>query len=173
LACLALGWACLLAAQPQQPGLSEGQVKAAFVYNFAKFVEWPDEATSPAAPIVVGVIGDPQLAAQLAETLNNKSVRGHAFKVHHFSAPEQLSLCHILFVASGDKLTVRQALHVAQDSPTLTIGDIPGFSDWGGIIELVLEDNKYRFEVNAAAAHRGGLKVSSRLLHLARAVKGN
>jgi hypothetical protein len=64
-------------------------------------------------------------------------------------------------------------LHVAENSPTLTIGEIPGFSEWGGVIELVLEENKFRFEINAGAARRGGLKISSRLLQLARSVKGN
>jgi len=170
---LALGLACLLPAQSRQPTLGEAQVKAAFVYNFAKFVEWPDEAQSPAAPIVVGVLGDPQLAAVVDETLRDKGVRGHRFEVRHFSAPENLALCHILFVASQDKLAVQRTLHVARSSPTLTIGEIPGFSNWGGVIELVLEDNKFRFEINAGAARRGGLKVSSRLLRLARSVKGN
>lgn len=170
---LALGFACLLPAQAQQPALSEAQVKAAFVYNFAKFVEWPDEASSPAAPVVVGVVGDPQLASVVDETLRGKSVRGRRFEVRHFPSPENLSLCHILFVASQDKLAVQRTLHVAQSSPTLTIGEIPGFADSGGVIGLVVEDNKFRFEINAGAARRGGLKVSSRLLRLARSVKGN
>jgi YfiR/HmsC-like len=172
-ALIALGFACLLPAQSQQPALSEAQAKAAFVYNFAKFVEWPDEANSPGALLVVGVVGDPQLAALLDETLRNKSVRGRPFEVRLFASSEDLTLCHILVVVSGDKLTVQRILHVAQDSPTLTIGEFPGFSDWGGVIELVLQDNKFRFEINAGAARRGGLRISSRLLHLARAVKGN
>jgi len=173
IACLVLGFACLPAARCQQPALSEAQVKAAFVYNFAKFVEWPDQAHTQAEPIVVGVAGDPQLAAVVEETLRGKNVQGRRFEVRDFPSPESLSLCHILFVASHDKLNVQRTLHVTRNSPTLTIGEIRGFSDWGGIIELVLEENKFRFEINAGAARRGGLKVSSRLLRLARSVKGN
>lgn len=164
---------CLPAARPQQPALSEAHVKAAFVYNFAKFVEWPAQALPADAPVVVGVAGDLDLAAVVRETLRNKSVQGHGFEVRYFPPNENLSLCHILFVASHEKLHVQRILHVAQDAPTLTIGEIRGFSDWGGIIELVLEDNKFRFEINAGAARRGGLRVSSRLLRLARTVKGN
>lgn len=170
---IALGFACLLQAQSRQHAPGEAQIKAAFVYNFAKFVEWPDEAASPAAPLVVGVVGDPQLADVVDETLRDKNVRGRRFLVRHFASLDDLALCHILLVASQDKLAVQRSLHVARASPTLTIGEVQGFSDQGGVIELVLEDNKFRFEINAGAARRGGLKVSSRLLRLARSVKGN
>jgi hypothetical protein len=153
--------------------VGEAEVKAAFVYNFARFVEWPDEAQAPAAPMTVGIVGDRQLASLVEETLRDKTVRGRPFVVRHFPAPENLALCHILIIPLRDKLAVQRTLHVAENSPTLTIGEIPGFSEWGGVIELVLEENKFRFEINAGAARRGGLKISSRLLQLARSVKGN
>jgi hypothetical protein len=109
----------------------------------------------------------------VSQTLRDKNVRGRQFLVRHFVSPENLALCHILLVASHDTVAVQRTLHAARASPTLTIGDLPGFADQGGVIELVLEDNKFRFEINAGAARRGGLKVSSRLLRLARSVKGN
>jgi YfiR/HmsC-like len=168
---LVLVLACLPSAHLAQTPLDETRVKAAFVYNFAKFVEWPDESRSPAAAVLVGVIGDPQLAAVLSQTLRDKQVRGHPFEVRYFQSQDELALCHILMVASQDKALVQNILHVARAAPTLTIGEIPGFSDWGGVIELVLDGNKFRFEINAGVAHRGGLKISSRLLRLARAVK--
>lgn len=143
------------------------------MYNFAKFVEWPDDGASSPGPMVVGVLGDPHLKTTIDKTLASKSVRGREFQVRYFAAPENIILCHILFVASPDKERVQRTLHVALDTPTLTIGDLRGFSDWGGVIELVLEDNQFRFEINAGAARRGGLRVSSRLLRLARSVKGN
>jgi hypothetical protein len=170
---LALGLAAPLAAQQPQPALGEAQVKAALVYNFAKFVEWPDEGHVPAGPMMVGVIGDAQLADVVTETLRDKSVRGRRFEVRRFSSLDDLALCQILFVASQDRTAVQRTLRLAHSSPTLTIGEVAGFSDWGGVIELVVEDNKFRFEINAGAARRGGLKVSSRLLRLARSVKGN
>ncbi len=170
---LALALACLLPALAAQTTLDETRLKAAFIYNFTKFVEWPDEAQAPGSPMLVGVLGDPALAAAIHETLGDKRVRGHPFVVRHFSSLDNLALCHILVIDSPDKSTVQQILHIARAAPTLTIGEIPGFSDWGGVIELVLEDNKFRFEINEGAARLDGLKISSRLLRLARAVKGN
>jgi YfiR/HmsC-like len=170
---LALALACLPATQLAQTALDETRVKAAFIYNFAKFVEWPNEASAPTAPMLVGVVGDPELAAVVNQTLRDKRVRGHSFEVRQFSSEQDLALCHILIVASRDEDSVQSILHVARAAPTLTIGEVPGFSDWGGVIELALEGNKFRFEINTAAARRGGLKISSRLLRLARAVKEN
>jgi hypothetical protein len=173
LVCLALAFAGLPLALAAETAPNEAHVKAALVYNFAKFVEWPDDANAAAGPLIVGVLGDPQLKAMIHETLREKSVRGRGFEVRFFAAPENVALCHILLVASGDKDSAQRTLYAAQDSPTLTIGQLRGFSDWGGVIELVIEGNQFRFEINAGTARRGGLKLSSRLLRLARAVKGN
>ena len=170
---LSLVFSWLLPALAAQPAPDEAQVKAAFVYNFAKFVEWPDDAASHAGPMVVGVLGDAKLKATIDRTLRGKTVRGRAFEVRHFTSPESIALCHILFVAVRDAEGAQRVLHVTQDSPTLTIGELRGFSDWGGVIELILVDNQFRFEINAGTARRGGLKVGSRLLRLARSVKGN
>ena len=172
-ASLALFLCCLLPTLAAQSAPDEAQVKAALVYNFAKFVEWPDDAAPQARPMVVGVLGDPELTAVIDRTLRNKTVRGRTFEVRHFTSIDDLALCHILFVAPQDAATVRRAIQLVQDSPTLTIGELDGFSGWGGVIELVLEEKQFRFEINAGTARRGGLKVSSRLLRLARSVKGN
>jgi hypothetical protein len=163
----------MLPALAAQSAPDEAHVKAALVYNFAKFVEWPDDADAPARPMVVGVLGDPELTAVIDKTLRNKTVRGRTFDVRHFTSIDDLALCHILFVALHDAAAVQRTIRVVQDSPTLTIGNLNGFSDWGGVIELVLEEKQFRFEINAGTARRGGLKVSSRLLRLARSVKGN
>lgn len=171
IACLMLAHVGLLPALSAQPAPNEAQVKAAFVYNFAKFVEWPDNASS--GPIVVGVLGDPHLKAAINDTLHDKTVRGRRFEVRDLSPTDGVALCHILVIAFEDRDRVRQILHLALASPTLTIGDLDGFTDLGGVIELVLENNQFRFEINAGAARRGGLRVSSRLLRLARSVKGN
>lgn len=171
--CLLLALGSLPPTLAAQAAPNEAEVKAAFVYNFAKFVEWPDEGQSPAGPIGVGVLGDPHLKATIDESLRNKTVRGRGFDVRYFAAPENIVHCHILVVASKDKDSVQRTLHVARNSPTLTIGQLRGFADWGGVIELVLDGNQFRFEINAGSARRSGLKVSSRLLRLARSVKGN
>ncbi|MEX2299938.1 MAG: YfiR family protein [Bryobacterales bacterium] len=172
-ACLSVGFVCLLPALAAQSAPGEAEVKAALVYNFAKFVEWPDDADPQGRPVVVGVLGDPELTAIIDRTLRNKTVRGRTFDVRHFTSIDSPALCHILFVALQDAAAVKRTIHVVQDSPTLTIGELHGFSGWGGVIELVLEEKQFRFEINAGTARRGGLKVSSRLLRLARSVKGN
>ncbi len=173
LAWLALMHAGLLPALFAQPAANEAEVKAALVYNFAKFVEWPDETASSTLPVVVGVAGDSNLKAVIDDTLRGKTLRGREFAVRDLTAPETGSGCHILVITSKEKDRVQKLLHLAQASPTLTIGELDGFADLGGVIELVLENNQFRFEINAGAARRRGLKVSSRLLRLARSVKGN
>lgn len=171
--CVSLGLSGLPVVLPAQAAADAAQIKAAFVYNFAKFVEWPDDTASPAGPMVVGVLGDPKLKAAFDETLRGKTVRGRSFIVRYFSSPDNIALCHILFVGLHDPEGVLRTLHVTERSPTLTIGEIRGFADDGGVIELVIENNQFRFEINAGSAREGGLKVSSRLLRLARSVKGN
>lgn len=171
-ACLGLALAGTLAAQGIQPPRGERQVKAAFVYNFAKFVEWPAHRSAH-GPLTVGIVGDPALAQAVADATRGKMVRGREIEVRYFPAPETLRACDILYVALSNRENTQLSIHAVKDLPTLTIGELEGFSDWGGMIEMFLEDHKFRFAINAGAAHRSGLKVSSRLLQLARTVKGN
>lgn len=173
LAGLALLYAALPPSSAAQPTPNELQVKAALVYNFAKFVEWPDDAVSPPARMAVGVLDDSDLKSVIDETLRGKAVRGRGFEVQNLAGPQDAAAFHILVIASNNKDRVQQALQFARASPTLTIGELEGFIELGGVIGLVLENNQFRFEINAGTARRRGLKVSSRLLRLARAVKGN
>jgi YfiR/HmsC-like len=171
---LALGPCCRVArvwGQGRAGAVGEYEIKAAFLYNFAKFVEWPDQALVPGTPFTVGVVGDPDLADALQETMRGKNVRGHRFEVRHFAGPDDLQVCHMLFIGSVNKGDVQAILSVLRGTPVLTIAQVGDFTRLGGIIELSLENRKMGFEINAGVARKAGLKISSQLLKLARAVQ--
>lgn len=154
------------------PTVSEYQVKAAFLYNFIKFIEWPDKAFSaPVDPIVVGVLGEDPFGAMLDETLAGKSVQGHSFKVARFSKLGAVEGCHVLFVADSDPGRVTAIVAREGRSPVLTVGELPGFVDLGGMIGFDVEARRVRFDVNLQALRAAGLKPSSQLLKVARTVR--
>lgn len=151
---------------------SEAQVKAAFLYNFAKFVEWPAQAFSDAsAAIVVGIVGDDQMADAADKTCRGKTIDGRRLVCKRLSGDSSTDGCQVLFIGSGERRRVGEILDRARDSSVLTISDTDGFMQNGGVIGFVIEDNKIGFEVNMSAARRKHLKISSQLLKLARNVR--
>ncbi len=170
-AALLLGWAPLAAPQAA-PAATEHEIKAAFLLNFAKFVEWPASA-HPAAdsPIRVGVLGDDPFGNVLDRTLKGRSVQGRSFVVERSKDPETLKSCHILFVAASEKEWVKPILGALKGLPILTVGEAAGFAHARGVVNFVLQEKLVRFEINPDAAARAGLKVSSKLLQLARIVQ--
>jgi len=153
-------------------GSSEYLIKAGFIYNFANLVQWPSNAfAQPDSPIVIGILGEDPFGTILDRVLQGKKVNGRSFVVKRLKSPADLKECHILFVSSSEMTRLAEAIHRVKGMPILTIGEIPGFAKRGGIINLVLEDNKVRFEVNVEAAKEADLNISSRLLALARIVQ--
>jgi len=153
-------------------GSSEYLIKAGFIYNFANLVQWPSNAfAQPDSPIVIGILGEDPFGTILDRVLQGKKVNGRSFVVKRLKSPADLKECHILFVSSSEMTRLAEAIHLVKGMPILTIGEIPGFAKRGGIINLVLEDNKVRFEVNVEAAKEADLNISSRLLALARIVQ--
>ncbi|MCK4305194.1 MAG: YfiR family protein [Candidatus Eisenbacteria sp.] len=152
-------------------GPTEYQVKAAFLSNFAHFVDWPSNAfPTEHAPITIGVLGDDPFGSALEEVVAGKLVDGRAFEIKRFRKVEDIKTCHILFISSSE--LKRLAVHFDDLSQRgiLTVGDVDRFAEYGGVISLVLVGNHVRFEVNVWAADKAGLKISSKLLNLARAV---
>ncbi len=148
-------------------------VKAAFLYNFAKFVEWPDNAfTASSSPIKLFILGDNPFGETI-ESIRGKVVRGRKLVIKHISRTENLDGCHILFICSSEKDRLIQVLDIMKDSNVLTVGDMEDFARRGGIVELVNAGNKVKFKVNVGAAQKAGLKISSKLLKLAKIVKNN
>ena len=147
----------------------ENQVKAAFIYNFAQFVEWPDDAFLGAgAPFVIGVLGDGGLHATLEQALKGKTAGGREFSVRYFARVSDITRCHILFVGAAEQGHAGEVLQKVSHQGTLTVGDFDGFTAASGVVRFMTEDNKLRFEVNVDAANDERLRVSSKLLKLAR-----
>jgi hypothetical protein len=172
---LTLGIAMLLwfPAQPLSSAqtASEYQVKAAYLYNFAKFVEWPArDFANPTAPIALCVLDDPSFVSELNRIVKGKAVANHPVSVVPVHTPEQARNCHLLFINSFHDGQARHIVEVLRDTNVLTVGETKGFVEDGGIINFVLQDDRVQFQVNHKAAKEAGLSISSRLLALARVV---
>lgn len=148
-------------------------VKAAFLYNFAKFVQWPQGAFKDAdAPLVLCILGDDPFGSAL-NVLAGKTVGGRRLVIQRARNLTGLAPCHILFVASLRQPALRQVLGKVKGKPILTVSEIPDFTHQGGIIQFFTVQSKIRFEINPAAAAANDLKVSSQLLKLARIRREN
>lgn len=153
------------------PPVSEATVKAAFVYNFSKFTEWPAETLAAGqGPIRLCLYGnrDPFLAA-LAE-IDGKLTQNRVIRVRSVTQPTDFRSCHILALGESEVRQLPEALRAADASGVLTVSEIEGFAGAGGTIGLVVTNEKVQFEVNLDAAQRANLKLSSQLLKLARKV---
>lgn len=156
----------------QDAAVTEYQVKAAYLYNFAKFVEWPAESFSSAsAPFEICVFGQDPFGEELQNLTRGKQVNGRRFEIRGgVTAPAQASSCHILFVSTS---ATRRFLAVAQElqgRSVLIVGESEGFAERGGMINFVLEGDRVLFEVNQKAAQQAGLKISAKLLSVAKQV---
>jgi YfiR/HmsC-like len=167
-----LAVACPIRAQsPDGSASSEYLIKAGFIYNFAKLMEWPAPTfAQPTSPIVIGVLGTDPFQGMLDEVLRGKQVNGREFVVKHLKWGDDLRSCNILFVSSSERAHFDDLFRLIKGWPMLTIGDTPGFAERGGIINFVLEDNKVRFEIDVNAARQANISISSRLLALAKIV---
>lgn len=145
----------------------EHQVKAAFLYNFARFVEWPPDTPSGEASFVIGILGSDATSLALEETVQGKSVGGRTIRVRPVKTQEEATQCHMLFVGSETPDRLARLLKAVRGSAVLTVGDSDTFAREGGIVNFVMQDHHVRFAVNTDAAERAGLKISSKLLQLA------
>jgi len=157
------------AAQAQGAAPSEFQLKAAFIYNFAKFVEWPADAfPAPDSPFVIGIIGDNPFDDILGQTVLNKQINGHPFRVIRFKTLADLKSCHILFIGVSERKRLAEILRSIRGASVLTVSDLDHFLPAGGMIQFLMEGNKVRFAINDTAAKAAGLRISSKLLNLAK-----
>lgn len=150
---------------------TEYEIKAAFLYNFAKFVEWPADAFSDSrAPIVVGIVGEDPFGSVLDGMVFGKTVNGRGLVVRRMSEGAELRSCHILFISSSHQKHLARILESLKGSGVLTVGEVDRFTESGGAIRFVLDENRVRFEINLDATGRARLKLSAKLLALARRV---
>ena len=144
-------------------------VKAAFLYNFAKFTEWP--ALPPGGPLVLCVVGGDAIAAALVETVKGQNISGHSLEVWRAQESPSWRSCHLLFIAETETRKAAAGLAGIKMLPVLTVSDGKDFSQGGGIIELFVESGRMRFAINIDAAEGSGLRLSSRLLGLAKVTR--
>ena len=172
-ALLAVLFLALPAAAARSPEKElEYKVKAAVLYNFAKFVEWPAAAfPEPRSPFNLCVLGDDPFGPSLDRTVAGESIDGRPIAVQRGARLAELKGCHLLFVSHSERERQREVLAALRDAAVLTVGDAGRFLDDGGMIDFVLEGNKVRFEVNLTAVEKSPLKISSKLLRLARVVR--
>jgi YfiR/HmsC-like len=164
---------CLLLLKPLSPAqetqASEEQVKAAFIYGFTKFVEWPPQAfAEPNSPFTIGIVGESELRQELEQSVRGKELDGHKFEVKQARDPAELRACQLLFITRSERRRQSDLLRNVAGLPVLTLGDNDRFLAAGGMINFIMEGKKVRFEINEAAARRVGLIIHSRLLSLAR-----
>jgi len=167
----------------------EYEIKAAFLYNFIKFTDWPKEKMGDVnEPIVIGIIGKDPFGDAI-DVIRDEQVKGRKLVIRWFKSFEEskesngkdkpsvhkeieaIRKCHLLFFSSSEKKkTIGEIMKALESSHVLTVGDMNGFLETGGVINLITEDKKVRFEINISAAERAGLKFRSQLLRLAKRV---
>lgn len=162
---------CLLAAAAQAQSATEYQVKAAFLFNFAKFVEWPADAFPSAdSALQICVLGQDPFGREFEQVIVDKAVNGHRIEIAHPDGVPQARACQILFVAASEKARLAVIFQGLKGGSVLIVGDTPGFAAQGGAINFVLDDGRVRFEINLKAAELAHLRISARLLTVAKVV---
>ena len=150
------------------PAAKEYEVKAAFLFNFAQYVEWPPESFStPATPIIIGVLGDDPFGSVLDQTVRGETVKSRPIAIHRSRQIENLRHCHLLFISKSERGRLAPIFAKLAGTHCLTVGETDRFAHNGGIINFRLQGANVRFEINLNAARRSGLTISSKLLRLA------
>jgi hypothetical protein len=161
----------LLAAAPghaQAPPPSEYQLKAAFLFNFAKFIDWPPEAfADDKSPLIIGILGDNPFGNDLEPTVAGKKINDHPITIRMFRAAAEATNCHILFISNSEKKRLPEIIQSLRGTSILSVGETERFIETGGMVNFVQEASKIRFQINDDAAKAARLKISSKLLSLA------
>jgi hypothetical protein len=153
-------------------GASAPELRAAFMYNFAKFTEWPANVIGPPdRPLVFCVSDDQPMADALEQIVKGRAVGGHALSVRRTGVTGDFKSCHLLYASGLDTKRANELIGTLDRTPVLTVGDFERFAQMGGVASFFVEDGKMRFAINVDSAQRAGLRVSSKLLMLARIVK--
>jgi hypothetical protein len=171
LACALIPFVGIVQAAQENP--SEYQLKAAFVYNFAKFIDWPPKVyPAPQSPFSICILGTDPFGSVIDDALRGKTVEDHPVIVQRMKEVAAARRCQIVFVSASERHRLPEVLASLKGANVLVVGDFDGFAAAGGAIELTLQDNRVRFAINPGAADDAGLRISSKLLALATIVHG-
>ena len=155
-------------ARPAAQAPTEFQVKAAYLFNFLKFVEWPEDPAPDAhGKWVIGFFGETPIDGELEHLVEGKNVLGHELLVKKFQAADDLRACNILFISDSERRRLPAILAGLRGSSVLTVADMDNFIGSGGMVQFVVEDARVRVAIDVGATSRARLKVSSKLLALA------
>lgn len=165
----ALAFALWLDAAAQSTPPIEYQVKAAFVFNLARFVEWPAQKFStPDEPFVIGIVGDDPFEGALDGIVQGKTVNHHPIEIRRLTLGAEFKQCHILFISRSLKKSFNLILAETRADHVLTVSEIDRFAERGGAVGLLLEDENVKLEISRHTAEAAGLKMNSQLLRVAR-----
>ena len=157
-----------------QSQVGEYRVKSAFLYHFAQLVDWPAGSLGDASqPLILCTIGDDPFHGELENSVDEKVVDGRFIRVRHLKNIQEAHSCHILFFDKGVDKQLAEMLTELGNGPVLTVGESDRFAQQGGMIQFILDNSKVRFSINISAAQKSSLKISSKLLLLAKEVIGN
>ncbi|PYV95690.1 MAG: DUF4154 domain-containing protein [Acidobacteria bacterium] len=154
-----------------QASPTEYQVKAAYLYNFGKFVEWPTRGTTSESSFNICVLGQDPFGSTFGSTLGGENIKGKSVLLKRIPNAQEAVGCHILFISSSEEPRLKEILAALDKTSVLTVSDMPQFTRRGGMIQFVMDANRVRFEVNLTSAERTGLTVSSQLLKVAISVR--
>ncbi|HEX5170850.1 MAG TPA: YfiR family protein [Cyclobacteriaceae bacterium] len=147
----------------------EYKVKAAFLFNFSQFIEWPEIGfTEVHSPFAIGILGEKNpFGTYLDEIVSGEQIAGHPLVVRHFHKLEEITACNILFVSITNATQLKTILESLKDRSILTVGEHPSFIRYGGIVRLFVDEGRLRVQINPSAAKSSGLNISSKLLRVA------
>ncbi len=148
---------------------SEYEVKAAFLYNFAKFVTWPqDNHRDPAGDVIIGILGRDPFGPAFDQAIAGRTIGGRGLRIERFRSPMAAKRCHILFIGASETWSLDEIFDALSGWPILTVGDAPEFIQQGGMIRFFMMAEKVRFEINLDMAESADLRISSKLLRVAK-----
>ncbi len=164
----------LLSSFTQRMPVNEYQVKAAFIYNFTRFIDWPPETfTGASGPFIIQVLGDNQFSSYINDIVKGEKLGGRAIIVQRINSVEEIHQCNILFISASNASEVKDLLPDLNRRRILTVSDASNFAKWGGIIRFFKEGNNLRLQINIDEAKASKLNISSKLLSLSSIYRGN
>jgi hypothetical protein len=163
--------AVLTSGSAASQSLAAPELKAAYLFNFMQFMEWPEDAVPAGAALTLCIVDDGAVAEALEQTIKGRTIEGHSLTVRVLKAGGPLPACQLLYLAGSDLKRSLEALATVKGAFALTVGDAERFSQTGGMVELFLEGGRMRFAVNTDAMQRARVRLSSRVLGLAKIVK--
>ena len=147
---------------------SEDKVKAVFLYNFTRFIDWPSSAfASNEQPFKIGIMGEDPFGIYLEEAIRNEKYSGRPIIIEKFENAKDIKDCHMIFINTKNQKEIKNILNNLENKTVLTIAEHPEFVKWGGMIRLYSDDRKIRIQINDAAARLVKIKVSAKLLNIA------